>query len=74
MSERYFVTGAQLGVLRGYLEVWDKHPINSAIKVTEILKEIEDKQFVGNVRNEKDKVTIVSAEPTKEEDERRVNE
>lgn len=45
MSERYWITGVQLGLLTN-AEAEDR---------AKILKEIEDKQFIGNYPTDKDK-------------------
>ena len=53
MSERYFLTGVQLGMLKMYV-------IDGAINtnvIKELLDEIEENQFVGNVK-ENNKVVI----------------
>lgn len=54
MSERYYITGAQLGVIKACAEN-SKEP--EVVKV--ILKEIEDEQFIGNIhQDERDKKRI----------------
>ena len=53
MSERYFLTGVQLGMLKMYV-------VDGAIttkSVLDIIEDIERNQFVGNVKNN-DKVVI----------------
>lgn len=54
MSERYFVTGVQIGILKCVLD--GSLPVSKGL---ELLKEIEDDQFIGNVRDEKDKIVII---------------
>ena len=53
MSERYFLTGVQLGMLQMYV-------IDGAItteSAKDIIDDIERNQFIGNVKNN-DKVVI----------------
>lgn len=41
MSERYWITGVQLGII--------KAQISNKTHLLELVKEIEDKQFIGNL-------------------------
>lgn len=50
MSERYWITGVQLGILRVLVN-------QDALKAMDILQSIEDKQFIGSV-NEKRSVQL----------------
>ena len=64
MSERYYITGAQIGVIR---LITDKVREMSATslnvsdvkEIEKIMKEIEDKQFVGNIEQEGEYVAII---------------
>jgi hypothetical protein len=49
MSERYWVTGVQIGMISSF----------SGTEVDEILKEVQDKQFIGNMREPYDDYEIV---------------
>jgi hypothetical protein len=44
MSERYFITGVQIGILKAI----NKHA-DPFDKIDEILKDVMDKQFIGNM-------------------------
>lgn len=60
MSERYFVTGVQLGMLKATMELMPK---NGQRKVFEnIWDEIFDKQFIGNVSYDDEIVIRASVE------------
>lgn len=55
--ERYYMTGAQLGVIKGILNP------NGDLKyiveeINKILKEIEENQFIGNITKEGEKIII----------------
>jgi len=45
MAGRYLVTGAQLGLIKGYAEVGKIRDLN------ELIADIVEKQFVGNTNN-----------------------
>ncbi len=53
MSERYWITGAQLGLLLGYAAILRKEDAKSKkelIKqINKLLTSIEDEQFIGNM-------------------------
>lgn len=47
MSERYFITGVQLGMLKHSLET--PADVVGKINADKILSDIEEKQFIGNI-------------------------
>jgi len=54
VSERYWITGAQIGTLKALLkEGIDLH------KALDILHDVEEEQFIGNMKNPYDDYEIV---------------
>jgi hypothetical protein len=52
MGGRYYLTGTQLGMLKAYCQIAKTEP-NKTLQtlefLEELLQEIEDKQFIGNI-------------------------
>jgi hypothetical protein len=52
MGGRYYLTGTQLGMLKAYCQIAKTEP-NKTFQtlefLEELLEEIEDKQFIGNI-------------------------
>ncbi len=53
MSERYYITGVQIGIIKVLVEN------NERAEAVKLLDEIEDKQFVGKITQEGEKVAII---------------
>lgn len=53
MAERYYITGVQLGILKS-------DELTSYGNRMRILKNIEEKQFIGRVESQKDKIIITT--------------
>ena len=54
MSERYFITGVQVGIIKALCEIIIKRQkvVNKEIyDIKKIIDEVEDKQFFGSVKN-----------------------
>ena len=60
MSERYFITGAQIGSIKGILSP-RVNPRYIIEEINKFMDEIMDKQFVGNIQKG-DKVVIKKEE------------
>jgi len=56
MSERYYITGVQIGMLKALMKA-GTFSVDSN-EIDKILKEIEDKQFVGKITTPEEKVII----------------
>lgn len=62
MSERYWVTGCQIGMIEAFLLA------EPNIKIQKLIDEIQDKQFIGNIPQDKNvvsKIIIVSKKKAK---------
>jgi len=55
MSERYYITGVQIGMLKAFLG--SKEEVNLK-EIKKLIDEIEDKQFVGKITTPEEKVII----------------
>jgi len=55
MSERYFITGVQIGMIKAFLE---QEYVNID-EINKVINEIEEKQFVGKITQEGEKVAII---------------
>jgi hypothetical protein len=52
MGGRYYLTGTQLGMLKAYCQIAKTEPsktLQTLELLEELLEEIEDKQFIGNI-------------------------
>ena len=63
MSERYYITGVQIGVIKALtMKVTERKfrylSAKDAAEIEAIMKEIEDKQFVGKITQPEEKVII----------------
>jgi len=63
MSERYYITGVQIGIIKAFAERVTKMSAgslngNAVIEIEKIMKEVEDKQFIGKITNPEEKVII----------------
>ena len=59
MSERYYITGAQIGMIKVMLQVNPALLVKNAVAIEKLIKEIEDKQFVGKITLSGERVEIV---------------
>lgn len=59
MSERYYITGVQIGILKSFIEQRFKYGDEMLREVKKLLEEIEDKQFVGKITQEGERVAII---------------
>ena len=55
MAGRYLITGVQIGLIKVLI---NKSIIENRVEINKILKEKEDKQFVGQITQEGEKVGI----------------
>jgi len=46
MGSRYFITGVQIGIIRALLETYSGVDLP---RIMDLLNEIEDKQFIGDM-------------------------
>ena len=53
MSEKYWISGAQIGVMLALLRN------GKCSEVDDILNEVSENQFIGNIRNSKETIKIV---------------
>jgi len=51
MSERYWITGCQLGMIKAFVK---NDAVSIRTNIEEIVQEIEDNQFIGNKKTFKD--------------------
>ena len=64
MSERYYLTGAQIGMIAALLKkVTELNfrylPKKDALEIAKILQGVEANQFVGNILKEGEQVVII---------------
>ena len=62
MSERYYITGCQLGMIEAFLLT------EPNVRIQKIIDEIQDKQFIGNIPQDKkltSEIIIVSKKARK---------